>query len=166
MVRRRDQIDPILASRLPREESRNILQVRQSTFLIAIALLAGAVVGFGGSTVSYRHRWFRPPGERPFDRMGRALALSDVQRGQVRAVLEETKRELSQARVAFETTQRRLMLTAYLRTRALLDPDQQIKFDRKFVSDELLREAREKSARQEATASSAPIVHAAPTASR
>jgi len=140
------------------------LQARQRTLLIAIALIAGAVIGFAGSTLSYRQRWFRPPGERPFDRMSRALALSDVQRGQVRAVLEETKRELNQARLDFEATQRRLMVKAYLRSRALLNPDQQIKFDRNFVPEELLREAQE-SARQDTTASSAPIVGAAPTAS-
>jgi hypothetical protein len=141
------------------------LQARHRTLLVAIALIAGAVIGFGGSAVSYRHRWFRPPGERPFDRMGRALALSDVQRGQIGGVLEETKRELNQARLGFEMTQRGLMVKAYLRTRALLDPAQRMRFDRDFVPKELLREAGENRVRQEATASSAPLVHAAPPAS-
>ncbi len=141
------------------------MQARQRTLLIAIALIAGAVIGFASSTVSYRHHWFRPPGEQPFDRMSRALALSDLQRGQVRAVLEETKRELNQARLDFEATQRQLMVKAYLRSRALLNPNQQIQFDRQFVPKELLREAGE-SARQDTTASSAPIVGAVPTASR
>ncbi len=110
--------------------------------MIALALVAGAAIGFAGSTFSYRHHWFRPPGERPFDRMSRSLGLSDVQRRQVQAVLNDTKKELSQARVDYEAAQRKLMVSAYLRSRALLTPAQQRKFDRKFVPPELLREAR------------------------
>jgi hypothetical protein len=146
----------ILTSQLLPKENTHILQAKQSTIVIAVALVAGAVIGFAGSTVSYRQRWFRPPGERPFDRMSRSLGLSDVQRSQLRAVLEETKRELNQARLDYEAAQRRLMLKAYLRSRALLNPAQQSKFDRKFVPGELVREA-QATARREAAASAAAV---------
>jgi hypothetical protein len=152
-----------LTHQQPREVSTTILQVRKSTLLITAALIVGALIGFTGSMVFYRHYWIWAPGERPFDRMSRALTLSDVQRGQLRAVLYETKRELNQARFDFETKQRRLMIKAYLRSRALLNPAQQSRFDHKFVPQELLREARE-SAHEEATASNASaVVPVAPT---
>lgn len=139
------------------------MQAKKSTIVIAIALVAGAAIGFAGGTVAYRQRWFRPPGERPFDRMSRSLALTDVQRGRVRAVLEETKRELNQARLDYEAAQHRLMLKAYLRSRALLTPEQQAKFDRKFVPAELLDEARA-TVRREATVSAAAVAGTAAAA--
>lgn len=126
-----------------REESINTLQARQSLIVMAIALVAGAAIGFAASTLSYRYHWLRPPGEQPFDRMSRSLGLSDLQRAQMLAVLQETRRELVQARLDFEAAKRHLMVEAYLRSRALLDPNQQRKFDRKFVPRELLREAQQ-----------------------
>jgi Spy/CpxP family protein refolding chaperone len=123
--------------------------------LMLVALAAGALVGFAGSSLSYHQRWFRPPGERPFDRMSRSLALSDTQRRQLHLILEETKQELNQARLDYESNQRRLMVKAYLESRAMLTPEQQAKFDRKFVPHELQEEARA-TGKQQAIAASDP----------
>jgi hypothetical protein len=143
------------------------LQAKNGNLVIVAALIAGVVIGFAGSTVSYSRHWLRPPGsygrhwfrplrEQPFERMSRALRLTPLQHAQINAILQESRHQLGQARQDFAATQRRVMVKAFLRAQALLNPEQRIQFDREFVPPELLKQAHA-AVNQEASASSAPI---------
>lgn len=109
--------------------------------LIAIALLAGLAVGFAGSTLAYRYRLLNVPGEWPIERMAHELKLTPAQHDQIAEVMESTRDRIQEARRDFQHQRRRIMIDAYTRIRALLTPDQQKEFDRKFVPPRIRAEA-------------------------
>ena len=117
------------------------MQGKYNTLLIAIALVAGLVVGFAGSTLAFRHRLLRIPGEGPFQRMDRVLNLTPSQKAQVGEVMEDTRDKIQQARRDFQRQRRKSLDDAYIKIRGLLTPDQQKRFEREFVPPTLRKEA-------------------------
>jgi hypothetical protein len=117
------------------------LQGKYNTLLIAIALVAGLVVGFAGSTLAFRHRLLRIPGEGPFQRMDRVLNLTPAQKAQVGEVMEDTRDKIQQARRDFQRQRRKSLDDAYIKIRGLLTPDQQKRFESEFVPPTLRKEA-------------------------
>ena len=152
------------------------LQGRSSTVLIIVALLAGAIIGFAGSTLSYRHNLLERPGEGPFQRMSRELKLTPDQREEMRVIIDTTRDRITDARRDFEHSRRKLLVDAYVRIRAVLKPEQQQLLDHNFVPP-ALREAAQSQDAADARSSfsattqmtpatvSSPAIVATPTAS-
>jgi len=128
-----------------------IFERKYSALFAALALAAGLAVGFAGSTLSYRYGLLPPPGERPFERMARALRLTPVQREQIRLVMRETHLKMRTVNEGFEQQRHAIFVDAYLRIHALLNPAQQKTFDARFVPPSVRTEARKK------TRSQAPV---------
>jgi Spy/CpxP family protein refolding chaperone len=104
------------------------------TILLAfIGLIVGVVLGFAGSTLGYRYGFLHVPGERPFERMARVLDLTPAQREQMRNVMHDTRDKVEAARDNFERQRHQLFVGAYMRTRAMLTPEQRKVFDSQFV---------------------------------
>jgi Spy/CpxP family protein refolding chaperone len=138
------------------------LQGRYSSLLVAIALVAGLVIGFAGSTVSYRYGLLRIPGERPLQRMTRVLKLTPAQRDQIRQVMEDTRDKIHETRRAFQHQRRRLFIEAYLRVRALLTAEQQKTFESQFVPPRIRDEAEQMELRQGGAPTPSPTPGTAP----
>jgi Spy/CpxP family protein refolding chaperone len=108
-----------------------------------MALIAGVAIGFAGSTLAYRYKLLRVPGGNLVERMNRSLSLSPSQREEIVEVMEDTRAEVMQLRRTMQRQRRRLMIDAYLKVRAILNPDQQKKFDREFIPPKFRNEARQ-----------------------
>jgi Spy/CpxP family protein refolding chaperone len=120
-----------------------VFKDKSSTFLFTAALIAGLAIGFAGSTLAYRYRLLRVPGGYLVERMNRALSLTPTQREQVGDVMQETRQQMIELRHDMQQRRRRLMFDAYLKIRAVLNPDQQKKFDDEFVPPKFRTEARQ-----------------------
>jgi Spy/CpxP family protein refolding chaperone len=101
------------------------LKDRSATFLLVVALIAGVTIGFAGSTLAYRYKLLRVPGGNMVERMSRSLSLSPSQREAIVEVMEDTRAEVMQLRRSMQRQRRRLMIGAYLKVRAILNPEQQ-----------------------------------------
>jgi Spy/CpxP family protein refolding chaperone len=127
----------------PRLRAIPVLLGRSNAILLAVVLLAGLAIGFAASTLAYRYKLLHVPGENLVDRMNRTLSLSPSQREQIGEVMEDTRTQVMEMRRNILRQRRRLMIAAYLRVRALLNPGQQKKFDDEFVPPKFRAEARE-----------------------
>jgi Spy/CpxP family protein refolding chaperone len=119
------------------------LQGRSNAILLATALVAGLAIGFAASTLAYRYKLLHVPGESLVERMNRTLSLSPSQREQISEVMEDTRAQVTDMRRNILRQRRRLTIAAYLKVRALLNPDQQKKFDDEFVPPRFRAEARQ-----------------------
>lgn len=119
------------------------LQGKSNAILLAAALAAGLAIGFAGSTLAYRYKLLRVPGQNLVERMNKSLNLNPSQREQIGEVMEDTRSQVMQLRHNFQRQRRRLMIGAYLKIRAILNPDQQRKFDDEFVPPKFRAEARQ-----------------------
>jgi len=118
------------------------LQGRSNAILLAAALLAGLAIGFAASTLAYRYKVLHVPGENLVQRMNRALSLTPSQREQIGEVMEDTRAQVMEMRRNILRQRRRLMIAAYLKVRAILNSDQQKKFDKEFIPPKFRAEAR------------------------
>lgn len=109
--------------------------------LLTAALLAGLAIGFAASTLAYRYKLLNVPGENLVERMNRALILSPSQREQIGEVMQDTRAQVMEMRRSLQRQRRRIMIAAYLKVRAILNPDQQKKFDDEFVPPSFRAEA-------------------------
>jgi Spy/CpxP family protein refolding chaperone len=119
------------------------LKDRSITFLLVVALIAGVAIGFAGSTLAYRYKLLRVPGGNMIERMNRSLSLSPSQREEIVEVMKDTRAEVMQLRRSMQRERRRLMIGTYLKVRAILNPEQQKKFDHEFVPPKFRDEARQ-----------------------
>jgi len=119
------------------------LQGRSNAILLAAALVAGLAIGFAASTLAYRYKLLHVPGETLVERMNRSLSLSPSQREQIAEVMEDSRAQVMDMRRNILRQRRRLTIAAYLKVRALLNPDQQKKFDDEFVPPRFRAEARQ-----------------------
>ncbi len=118
--------------------------------LIAIFLLGGvtgaALDGVyrsraaGGRSEAHR----RDP-EEQFATMRRELSLSDEQASAIRAILEESRSEFRTLRAEVKPRYDEVRQRARTRMRALLNPEQQQRFDAKLAALDAQREERERS---------------------
>jgi len=122
--------------------------------------MAGLALGFAVSTFAYRFRLLQIPGENLVERMNQALRLSPSQRDQIAEVMEDTRAQVIDLRHKLQHQRRRLTIAAYLKVRAILNPDQQKKFDDEFVPPRFRAEAR-----QAGQARGAPPIESSPAAS-
>jgi len=106
-------------------------------------VIAGLAIGFAGSTLAYRYKLIHVPGGNLVDRMNQSLTLDPSQREQIVEVMEDTRDQVTQLKRNLQRQRRRLMLAAYLKIRAILNSDQQRRFDDEFVPPKFRAEARQ-----------------------
>jgi Spy/CpxP family protein refolding chaperone len=119
------------------------LQGRSSAILLAAALVVGLAIGFAASTLAYRYKLLHVPGENLVERMNKALSLTPSQREEIGEVMEDTRAQVMGMRRNLQHQRRRLMIAAYLKVRAILNPDQQKKFDDEFIPPRFRADARQ-----------------------
>jgi Spy/CpxP family protein refolding chaperone len=120
-----------------------VLKDRPIIILLAAAVAAGLAIGFAGSTLAYRYKLIHVPGGNLVDRMNQSLSLDPSQREQIVEVMEDTRDQVAQLKHSLQRQRRHLMLAAYLKIRAVLNADQQRKFDEEFVPPKFRAEARQ-----------------------
>jgi Spy/CpxP family protein refolding chaperone len=108
------------------------LSDRGKGWLIAAVAAAALVVGFAASSLAYRYRLLRVPHEPVIVRMQRELNLTFSQREQILEIIQDTRFKIVTLRQQFEHQRRDQLRQAYNQIRALLNPEQQQKFDREF----------------------------------
>jgi len=115
---------------------------KSNALLLIAALVAGLAIGFAASTLAYRYQLLHVPGENLVARMNTALNLTPSQREQIVEVMQDTRAQVQQMRRDLQHHRRRLMIDAYLKVRAILNPAQQKKFDDEFIPPGFRAEAR------------------------
>lgn len=132
------------------------MQGRPSLLIIAVALVAGLVLGALGATVGYVSGYVHLPGERPLFRMARVLKLTPAQREQIGDVMEQTREQIHAAHRDFMAQRSKILYSAYLKIHALLTPGQQRQFDRDFVPPRFRKQAAQNSSPAASPASPTP----------
>jgi len=100
---------------------------------VAIAALSSLLIGFAASTLAYRYRILRVPGQPVFERMNRELGLTGAQRQEIQQIMRETRFKVRSEQHDFVNRRRELFMQAFVQIRAILTPDQQQIFDRDFA---------------------------------
>lgn len=101
---------------------------------VALAVLAGVLLGFAFSTFAYRHRILRVPGRHAFvARLAEDLHLTPNQLHQVEGLMRDTHAKLEQQREDSRRQRMQIIMQTHDQIRALLTPEQQEKFDRDFA---------------------------------
>lgn len=124
-------------------------------------MVAGILVGFASTTLLYRCRILRVPGEPVIKRIVRELDLTASQRQQIFKIIHETHHKVEQLRREvhreFIRRRRQIFRDSYMRIRAILTPEQQKKLDERFIPPWMRHQA------ETATTSPAPQRSSAPT---
>jgi len=100
---------------------------------MGLAVAAALLVGFALSTLAYRFRILRVPGEPVVARMERELNLTPAQRSQVRDIMKDTRLKIMQSQREFRRQRRQAFLDALRQIRDILTPKQQEIFDSEFA---------------------------------
>jgi Spy/CpxP family protein refolding chaperone len=101
---------------------------------IALAAVAGVLLGFALTTFAYRHRILRFPGSHSFvDRLDHDLNLTPDQRHQIQDLVRDTHVKMEHLHEDFLHQHEQLIFQTHDHIRSLLNPEQQQKFDREFV---------------------------------
>ncbi len=108
------------------------MPARFDRLFVALAILAGLLIGFAASTFAYRYRWLHVPREGFMDRMDQDLDLTPAQHAQIRQVFEDTRAGMEDLQRQFEHQRNDLLSQTSDRIHAILTPDQQKKFDTFF----------------------------------
>ena len=117
---------------------RGITRLKTWLVVVGVFLLGGVTGAALDSVYRLKARGDRPPrvrgggprgGEKRFEEMRRDLSLTDEQAGQIRAILDETRNEYKALREKCRPQYDAARQGARTRIRALLNPEQQQKFD-------------------------------------
>jgi Spy/CpxP family protein refolding chaperone len=100
---------------------------------MVLAVAAALLVGFVASTLAFRYRLLRLPGESVVARMDRELSLTSAQRAQIRDIMRDARLQIRQHEQEFRRQRHETFLQAMHQIRATLTPEQQEKFDRDFL---------------------------------
>jgi len=111
----------------------NCLPGKFISWPVVLAIAASLLIGFTLSTLAYRYRYLRVPGQSVVARMNRDLHLTAAEREQILEIMQDTRLRVMQLRGHFVHARRRLLLQAYEQIRATLTPAQQEQFDREFA---------------------------------
>jgi len=106
---------------------------RFNAWTFAFSLAAAVLIGFVASTLAYRYRILRLPGEPVVARMDRELHLTPAQHSQIRDIMRDTRLHIMQDERDFRRQRRQAFLEALQQIRATLTPEQQQIFDREFL---------------------------------
>jgi len=100
---------------------------------MVFAVVAALLVGFIASTLAYRYRILRVPGEPFVARMDRELHLTPAQRSQIRDIMKDARLRIRQHGQDFRRERHETFLRAMHQIRETLTSEQQEKFDRDFL---------------------------------
>jgi Spy/CpxP family protein refolding chaperone len=101
---------------------------------ITLAVIAGVLLGFAVTNFAYRHRLLRVPMGHDFvDRLDHDLALTPDQRHQIQDLVRDTHVKMQQLHEDFSHQHEQLIFQTHDKIRAVLTPEQQVKFDREFT---------------------------------
>jgi Spy/CpxP family protein refolding chaperone len=100
---------------------------------MVFAVAAALVVGFVASTLAYRYRILRVPGEPIVARMDRELHLTPIQRSQIHDIMRDARLRIMQYDQDFRRQRHETFLQAMHQIRETLTPEQQEKFDSDFL---------------------------------
>jgi len=109
------------------------LAVKLNLWPVAIAAIASLLIGFAASTLAYRYRILRLPGQPVLERMNRELGLTLAQREQIQEIMRETRFKVRSQQHEFQNQRRELFAQALVQIRSILTPEQQRTFDREFT---------------------------------
>jgi len=99
---------------------------------LALAVLAGLLIGFAVTTFAYRHRILGVPGGGLIERMDRELDLTPAERHQIIEMMHDTRLKVEQLREDSRRQRQALFRQLFDQIRGILSPEQQQKFDRDF----------------------------------
>ena len=100
---------------------------------MVLAVAAALVVGFVASTLAYRYRILRLPGESVVARMNSELNLTSAQRSQIRDIMRDARLRIRQYEQDFRRQRHETFFQAMHQIRSTRTPEQQAKFDRDFL---------------------------------
>jgi Spy/CpxP family protein refolding chaperone len=98
-----------------------------------LVALAALLIGFAASTLAYRFRILRVPGESVVNRMQRDLQLTPAQHSQIRDIMRDTRLKIMQDERDFRRKRHQAFVDAMHQIRTTLTPEQQAKFDQEFL---------------------------------
>jgi Spy/CpxP family protein refolding chaperone len=108
------------------------LPARGDRLFVALAALAGLLIGFAASTLAYRYHWMRLPPAGLMERMDRQLKLTPMQHDEIVLVLDETRAVLEQLRHDTERQRLEVLSQTSAKIRSILTPEQQQNFELYF----------------------------------
>jgi hypothetical protein len=94
--------------------------------------VSGLLIGFAVSTLAYRYRVLRVPGQSIVERMSRDLQLTPAQRDRVGDILRESRFKVREQQLAYQKQRHQVFWQALSQVREMLTPEQQKIFDREF----------------------------------
>jgi Spy/CpxP family protein refolding chaperone len=108
------------------------LPARFNILTLMLAMAGGLLAGFAASTLAYRYRILRVPGEPVLMRMSRELKLAPDQRDRIATIMQEARLRVRESRREMMEQRRHIFLDAFAKIRDVLTPEQQARFDRDF----------------------------------
>jgi len=106
---------------------------RINAWTFVFSLAAALLIGFVVSTLAYRYRILRVPGEPVVARMNKELHLTPAQLSQIRDIMKDTRLRIMQYQRDFRRQRREAFLEGLQQIRSTLTPEQQEIFDREFL---------------------------------
>ena len=94
--------------------------------------VSGLLIGFAVSTLAYRYRVLRVPGQSIVERMSRDLQLTPAQRDRVGDILRESRFKVREQQLDYQKHRHQIFWQALSQVREMLTPEQQKTFDREF----------------------------------
>ncbi len=108
------------------------MPARSNLWLGLLVGISGLLMGFAISTLAYRYRIIRVPGQSIIERMSRDLQLTPAQRDRVGDILRESRFKVREAQLEYQERRHQLFWHALGQVREILTPEQQKLFDREF----------------------------------
>ncbi len=108
------------------------MPARFNILTVMLAVAGGLLAGFAASTLAYRYRILRVPGEPVLMRMSRELKLTPDQRDRIATIMQEVRLQVRQSRREMMEQRRHSYMDALSKIRDVLTPEQQARFDRDF----------------------------------
>jgi len=115
------------------------LPTRSNLWLGLLVGVSGLLIGFAVSTLAYRYRILRVPGQSIVERMSRDLQLTPAQRDRVGDILRESRFRVREQQLEFQKHRHQLFWQALTQVREMLTPEQQKIFDREFARPWMMR---------------------------
>jgi hypothetical protein len=109
------------------------LPTRSNLWLGLLVGVSGLLIGFAVSTLAYRYRVLRVPGQSIVERMSRDLQLTPAQRDRVGDILRESRFKVREAQLEYQKHRHQVFWQALSQVREILTPEQQKIFDREFA---------------------------------
>ena len=109
------------------------MPAKSNIWLYLIIGVSCLLIGFAASTFAYRYRILRVPGGGAIlERMNRELGLTPQQRGQIEAIMHDTRSKAMQMKREAQQQRHKLFVQSFSRIRDVLTAEQQQKVDRDF----------------------------------